>query len=139
MLSILGFLTGIGPLIAQVSQRILDLRIKQTEAKTDLEKAKITSELEALHDRKAVLLAEAGNKFSAGANTIVRTTLGMSVAIFIFKVFVWDKVLGSLVGCSGKLTDALKEACSTFTTDGVDPTLAALIGAVSAFYLLASK
>lgn len=139
MLSILGFLTGLGPLIAQVSNKILELRMKQTESKSDVEKAKISAELEALHDRKAVLIAEAGNKFSATCNNIVRTTIGLSVAIFISKVFVWDKTLGSLVGCSGRLTDALKQACSTFTTDGLDPTLAGLVVAVSAFYLLATK
>jgi xanthine/uracil permease len=45
---------------------------------------------------------------------IPQTVIGLSIALYVAKAVVWDKVVGSFVGCSGK---DLPGTCVTFATD----------------------
>ena len=51
----------------------------------------------------------------------------------LLKIFLWDKVIGSFVGCS----QAAKGTCGMFTTDALDPNLWQVVMVVLGFYFLA--
>lgn len=126
--SILGALTGlIGPIIS-VTERITDLKIEQAKSKTDVEKAKIQRDIQEAEDRQQVLVAEAGFRI----NATMRWIIALGPTVYLTKLFIWDKVLGSLVGCTGAM--AVTEACSTFKTDGLDSNLWWVVLAIIAFY-----
>src|ERR1035437_6697318 len=79
--------------------------------------------------RRDVLIAEAG---ASRLNIIVRSAMGFSVAIVLAKLFVWDKVIGSLVGCS----QAPVGTCGIFVTDPLDDNQWHVIMVVIGFYFL---
>lgn len=138
MLSIiLGAITGLAGPIAQATTSITGLMKAKVDAKSNTELAKINSELEQVHDRKAVLLAEAGNRIASLLNAVQRNLMATAVSIIIWKLLVWDKVVGSYYGCTGPAArDLLK--CDTFRTDPLDTNQWAIVGAVAGFYFLTS-
>lgn len=134
---ILGFVTGLAGPIASVASKIISLKQKQVEAKTDLEKAKIQSELEQVHDRKAVLIAEAGDRIALLTNMTIRSIMALAAAAVIVKLLAYDKVLGAFVGCNG-IGAGERIGCETFSTDPLDTNQWAIIGTVAGFYFLTS-
>jgi len=64
----------------------------------------------------------------------MRATIGASVAIIIAKLLVWDKVIGSLVGCAGAAGQAMD--CAIYRTDILDPNQWQIITAAVGFYFL---
>lgn len=127
---ILGFITGLTGPIAQVINNITELRKQQTQAKSNVELADINKEIELAESRKSVLIAEAGSRL----NSIIRALAAIGPILFINKILVWDKVIGSIVGCSVSKID-----CSSFRTDTIDQNMWWVIIAVIAFYFLADK
>lgn len=128
---ILAIITGLGPVAGHILEQITSLEKSRISAKTEVEKAAITQEIEALHDKRAVLVAEAGSRL----NTYFRAFIAFGPAMYISKIFIWDKVIGSMVGCSG----VNSELCRTvFQTDPLDPYLWAVVTAVIGFYFLSS-
>lgn len=128
--TILTFLTGLSSTAGKISGDIKDLEIAKAQAASNKEKALIDAQIEEAHDRKDAVVAEAGNRL----NTIFRGCLALPAAIIIYKLLIWDKVIGSLVGCSGVLGKDL--SCSIFRTDALDAYQWGFLTAVTAFYFL---
>jgi len=129
---ILGFITGLAGPISQTIAKITDLKIAQVNADSDKERAAIDAAIQEAHDRKAVLIAEAGSRLAGGLNATMRFGIAFGPFAVLNKIFVWDKVVGSFSGCAGPT--AKKIGCETFTTDPLSPELWAVITAVIAFY-----
>lgn len=127
--TILTTLTGLGGTASSISKNISDLQIAKVNAASNKEKAQIDAQLAALHDRKDILVAEAGSRI----NTIVRALIAAGPGLYVFKYFAIDKFLGSLVGCR---LDPLPDYCHRFGTDGLNIQMAAVLTAVLAFYFL---
>ena len=128
---ILGFLTGLGPIIGNLGSQILSLEKAKLSAKTEVQKQEITKEIEAIHDKRAVLVAEAGSRL----NAYFRAFIALGPAAYLSKIFLWDKVVGSFAGCSM----VNSEYCRTmFQTDNLDPYLWAVVTAVIGFYFLST-
>lgn len=121
---ILGLITGLAGPIASVISKISDLQIAKVQASTDQEKMHIDAQISESHDRLGVLQAEAGNR----VNAIMRFLLALGPMVFLIKVFIFDKVLGSLMG-HGKGGDI-------WSTDPLDSNLWAVVTAVLAFYFM---
>lgn len=125
-----GLISGLFGTINGITAAIANERIALISAKTDEERIHSQERLSALQARQSVLIAEAG--FSR-LNMIVRALLALGPASFLLKVFLWDKVIGSFVGCSGTTA---RGTCQTFLTDPLDVNLWSVITAVVAFYFL---
>lgn len=124
---IIGIITGLAGPIANVIAKISDLKIAQVQASTDQEKMKIDAQINEAHDRMMVLQAEAGSRL----NAIIRGLLAVGPMIFLWKIFVWDKVIGSFMGHS-----CFHGECSVFNTDALDSNLWAVVTVVLSFYFL---
>lgn len=139
---ILGFITGLAGPISDIVNRITELKKARIVADSDIKRAEINAELEAVHDRKAVLIAEAGNRIAGTLNAIGRTVIAIGPATVLLKILLWDKVVGSFSGCAAgldKINGKIRFECVTFTTDPLDPYLWGVVTAVVAFYFLATK
>jgi len=130
--TILTTLTGLGGTASSISKDLRDRQIAKEQAGTEKEKARIQSEIEALHDRKDVLVAEAGSRL----NQIVRALIALGPGLYVFKYFAIDKFTGSLIGCR---LDPLPDFCHRFATDPLNVQMAAVLTAVLAFYFLWRK
>lgn len=130
MLSILGFITGLAPMLTQMANNITDLQKMKVKAASDHEIAQINSEIEAIHDRRQVLIAEAGNRL----NGIMRFTLTLTTLPLLLKIMFFDKVVGPFFGCVGK--DPV--GCQMFNTDALGYEIWAVIGSIIGFYFLTS-
>lgn len=122
LITILGFITGIGPALAQIAQKIADLQIAKVQATTDQERARLDAEISEAHARRDTLVAEAGSRI----NAIMRGLLAAGPTIYLNKVFIFDKVIGSLTG----------QTSSIFSTDPLDANLWKVVVAVIAFYFV---
>ena len=131
--SILGLLTGLAGPLAQITGKITDLKLAQVQAKSNTERAEIDQRIEEAHDRKAILVAEAGQRIAGTINASMRFILALGPAVLLSKIFVWDKVMGSFYGCAGN-QGQLDPSCNVFRTDPLDPYLWGVVTAVIAFY-----
>ena len=132
MLSILGFITGLAPIFGEIAGQILSLEKARLIAVTDVQKAELNKQIEELHDKRAVLVAEAGNRL----NSTMRFLIALGPAIYLGKIFIWDKTVGAFAGCAGKTS----EYCRTiFQTDPLDYNLWWVALGVVGFYFLTTK
>lgn len=133
--SILSFLGLIAGPLAQLSNKIADLKMARVTAESDIERKKIDSQIEKLHDQRMIMVAEAqaGNR----SNAYMRAFIAFGPASYVFKFFAWDKVVGGYVGCANNNTTFCR---AWFTTDAIlsDPMIYAMT-AVIGFYLLTSR
>lgn len=132
--TILGLITGLAGPISEVTGKIADLKKARVVADSDQERARIDAALQEAHDRKAVLVAEAGNRIAGAINAAIRAYIAIGPASYIAKYYLWDKVIGSFAGCAN--LKAPKAGCETFVTDGLNSEMAAVLTAVIAFYLI---
>lgn len=100
LFSVLGALTGLGGAIRDITSSITNLQIARVKAGTDAEKAALDAQIAEAHDRRAVLIAEAGSRI----NAIMRGLMAMPTVILLWKIEVYDKALGQWTGGH---TDAL--------------------------------
>ncbi len=129
LFSILGFVTGLTGPISQITNKILDLQKQRQDAASNLAKAKIDQEIELAHDRRQVLVAEAGSRI----NGYMRALIALGPALYLTKIFLYDKVIGSFLGCSQRGVE-----CPTFNTDALDANLWWVAISVVGFYFLTS-
>ena len=115
-------------MLTQMANNITDLQKMKVKAQSDHEIAAINAQIEAVHDRRQVLIAEAGSRL----NGIIRAGFTLLTFPVLAKVFVWDKVVGPFVGCVGK--DPV--GCQMFNTDALGVELWSVIGAIVGFYFL---
>ena len=132
--TIIGAVTGLAGPIINISSKILELQTAKVNSKTDVDKAEIDAELQIAHDRKALLLAEAGDRLTSIINVVTRTVMAIPAIFIIWKLWIWDKVIGSLSGCAGAAGQA--EVCQTFRTDPISANEWYVIIAIYAFYFL---
>lgn len=137
---ILGFITGLAGPIAEVINRITALKEAKVKAESDKELSKINAELEQVHDRKAVLVAEAGNRVAGIFNAITRGSVMWLFALPILIKFAYDKVMGSFAGCgTNGPFEGIADTCYMYSTDKLDPNMWWVIIAVIGFYFLTTK
>lgn len=134
MISILSFLTGLWGPLSTILTNITDLQKTKLLAQTDVEKAQIQAQIIELQSRAQVLVSQAGDRL----NGFMRFLIALGPAAYFAKIFLYDKVIGSFLGCVGK-TDGI-EHCKTFNTDQLnDPNLWWVALAVVGFYFMTSK
>lgn len=113
---IAGSLAKIG--IGTIANRLAAAYEAREKAKTNKEKIAADERIKMLQARRAVLVAESGNR----VNVVTRAALAMPVAIILWKVFVYDKALGQW---------------TRGTTDALSPELWQVVMIVIGFYFLA--
>ena len=128
ILDILSIIPNAFRTVDNITNAIANERIAQISAKTDAERIFSQERIDALSQRRQVLVAESGSRI----NMIMRVVLASGPASVLLKIFLWDKVIGSFAGCS----QAKPGTCGIFTTDPLDANLWAVITAVIGFYFL---
>ena len=119
----MGFFGPIGDLISiipnafrtvdNITNAIANERLAQIGAQTDRERIQSEEKIKSLEARRSVLIAEAS---VSRLNIFMRSAMALSVVVVLAKLLVWDKVIGSIVGCS----QAKAGTCGIFTTDPLD-------------------
>ena len=132
MFGFLSLITGLAPSLFSLGNKIVDLQAQKAQAKSNAELKQIDQEIEEAHDRRDVLVAEAGNRLATALNVVIRTLLAFSTVVLLSKIFIWDKVIGSLAGCS----NINIPSCNIYVTDALDPNLWHVVIATIAFYFL---
>lgn len=125
----LGLILGALNPIEKITTAIVKARADSINATTEQEKIAAQERVSTLQARRDVLIAEAG---VSKANLIVRAIFAVPIIVVIWKLLVWDKVIGSLVGCSA----APRGTCGIFTTDPFDDNQWKIIMIVIGFYFL---
>jgi hypothetical protein len=90
MFGILGFLLKFIDPISAITKQIADAFIAQTNAQTEQEQIKAKIDIAALQAKQAVLISEARTPI----NQFVRLALTFPACAFLWKVIIWDKLLG---------------------------------------------
>lgn len=124
-----GLISGLFGTINGITKALSDAKIAAIKANTEEEKIAAQERVNTLQARRDVLIAEAG---VSKANIFVRSIFAVPVIIVIWKLLVWDKVIGSLVGCS----QAPRGTCGIFTTDPYDDNQWKIVMIVIGFYFL---
>jgi len=135
MLAFLGLLTGLAGPIAQATASIADLLKAKANAKSNTDIADINRQLEEAHDKRAILVAMAGNRFTATLAAIMAFGFALGPMLYTLKYYGYDKVYGSLFGCAGSHPVRSADFCATFITDPLEPTMASVLIAAVGFYL----
>lgn len=130
--SIPSLLTGIFTTVSTVSTNLANEKIALMNATTDRERIQINERIDALQQTKAVLVADAAK---SKTDMYVRAVAASGPVALVTKIFLWDKVLGSLAGCVGKDTPV---SCNIFTTDAVTTEQWVLVGVVYGFFFVHS-
>src|ERR1017187_2397142 len=97
-----------------ITSALSNEKIAVINAKTTEEQIAAQERVTTLQARRDVLIAEAGS--GSRINLIMRSLFALAALSVVVKLYVWDKVIGSLVGCS----QALQGTCGAFTTDTID-------------------
>lgn len=117
-LTIIKGMLGLADPISKITGQIAQVKLERAKAETDQERIHADERIRALEDKRAVLIAEAGQ---SKINAFMRAAIAAPVAIVLWKIFVWDKALGQWT--SGR-------------TDALSPELWQVITAVIGFYFL---
>lgn len=122
---IIALITGLAGPISQAVASINNLQMAKLQASTNEDHMRIDAQIAEAHDRLMVLQAEAGSRI----NAIIRGLLAFGPMVYLNKVFVFDKVVGSLLGhgCNGG---------DIFCTDPLDPNLWTVVTVVLSFYFV---
>lgn len=99
--TIFGFLAKIG--IGSIADRIASAYEAKQKATTDREKVAADERIKTLEARRDVLVAESGSRI----NSLIRILFALPPAVYLAKIFVYDKVLGW--GVTDPLSDELEQ------------------------------
>lgn len=130
IMAIPGLISGLFGTLNGITNAIRDEKVALINATTEQERIQATERLSTLQARRDVMIAEAGS--GSRLNLIIRSVLAIGPASVILKLFLWDKVIGSLVGCS----NAPQGTCGIFTTDKLDANMWTVITVVLGFYFV---
>lgn len=125
-----GMISGLFGSINHITDAISNEKIAGLNAKTQQEQIASGERQRTLEARRDLMIAEAG---TSRLNIYVRSLLALGPAAVLLKIFLWDKVIGSFVGCSGVTAPG---TCKSFLTDALDANLWTVITAVVGFYFL---
>jgi hypothetical protein len=128
--SVPALVSGMFTTINGITAAIANEKLAQINAKTTEEQINSAERISTLQAQRDLMIAEAA---TSKLNIIVRSSIALGPALFLLKVFLWDKVIGSFAGCSGH---TLPGTCSTFVTDPLDNNLWSVITIVLGFYFL---
>jgi hypothetical protein len=137
MLSILGFITGLAPMLTQVANNITDLQKMKVKAQSDTEIQDINRRIEEAHDRRQILVAEAASRVGILLNGGMRFLMALPVTAFLWKWLLWDKVVGSFAHCAqglDKVNGVLQGRCASFVTDPIDQNTWLILLGICGFY-----
>lgn len=132
ILNLLGLIPGLFTTVNGITNAIANERLRLIDAKTDQQKIASQERISSLQAKRDVLIAESG---ASKINAIMRFCLAAPVAIVLAKIYIWDKVIGSLAKCAGDAARHNAE-CLVFRTDVLDANLWSVITATIAFYFL---
>ena len=122
-------ISGLFGTVNNITNAISNEKIAALNATTDQDRIRSDERIKTLEARRDVLVAESG---VSKINIVMRSLMAMSVVVVLWKLLVWDKVIGSFMGCSG----AARGTCGIFTTDQFDANQWQIIMAVVGFYFL---
>lgn len=125
----ISLLLGFADPIEKITAAIVKARADGLNATTEQEKIASQERVSALQARRDVMIAEAP---VSRINIILRAGLALAVVIIVWKLLVWDKTIGSLLGCS----QAPAGTCKIFTTDPLDANQWWIVTVVIGFYFL---
>lgn len=123
MLNLIALLTGLAGPVANLAGKLADLLIARTNATNNTERARIDQQIEEVHDKRAVLVAQAGNRFFSVVYGILVALLGLCAVVPLMKLLLWDKVIGSFAGYTE----------NAFTTDRLGVELWAVLASIIGF------
>lgn len=129
------FFTSLFTTVSTVSTNLANEKIALMNATTDRERAEIQERINALQQTQMVLVADAAK---SKIDLYMRLVAGIGPIAIVTKIFLWDKVIGSLAGCVGHMTAAEDKACAIFTTDPVTTEQWVLVGVVYGFLFVHS-
>jgi hypothetical protein len=109
-LTLLGMLPGVTSLITSITSKWFDTKVQIFQAKTGT----------ARDVAVAAISAQAAVQTKWWWAALPSTIIGFTIAIYIAKCILYDKVIGSFVGCSGHQEPGV---CITFGTDGMSSEL----------------
>ena len=127
MVAILGAITGLGGIFKGIADDLSNIQIAKINAQTDQQRNELSQKEQELHDKRAVLVAEAWSRI----NAFMRASLAAGPSAYLLKVFLWDKVIGGFTGHS-----CFHNECSVFNTDPLDDNLWKVVSIVLAFYFV---
>lgn len=104
----------------------LDLQNNQDQKALELLQKEVEADIAARAEATKILIAEQGHF----ATRMIRPLFAIPFIIFLFKVVVWDKVIGAAVGCA----KAAAGTCALFTTDPLDPNMWGVFSVIVASY-----
>jgi hypothetical protein len=130
LLGLPSILAGLFSTINGITAAISNERIAAMTAKTDQERVAAEERVHTLQQRRDVMIAESAQ---SNLNVYVRSCIALGPGSYILKIFLWDKVIGSLVGCSGPTAAG---TCGLFITDRLDANLWVVVQVVLGFYFL---
>lgn len=132
ILSFLGLLPKAFDTINNITNAIANEKIAGIQATT--QEAKIASDerVAALQAQRDVFIAEANR---SKLPIYIQSAIAAGPTSYILKYFLWDKVLGSFVGCSGHTEPG---TCGIFITDPIDANMVVIVSIVVGFYFLHS-
>jgi hypothetical protein len=122
--------TGMFGTINGITKALADEKINARNAQTAEEKIHSEERISMLQARRDVLIGEAGS--GSRLNLIVRSLFALGPLSVVLKLYFWDKVIGSLVGCS----QAPAGTCGMFTTDPLDENGWKVMSVVLGFYFV---
>lgn len=111
----ISFLIGLIDPISRIAGKIADYKIAAQNAQTDRERLAADERVKSLEARRDVMVAEGS---LSRLNIFMRFFLALGPAVYLNKIFIWDKVLGW-----GR-------------TDALDSNLWGIVVAVVGFYFL---
>jgi hypothetical protein len=128
--SVPSLISGAFGTINGITKALGDAKIAAINAQTAEEKIHAEERVSMLQARRDVLIGEAGS--GSRINLIVRSLFALGPLSVVLKLYVWDKVIGSLAGCS----QAPAGTCGIFTTDPLDDNGWKIMSVVVGFYFV---
>lgn len=123
-------ISGLFGSINHVTDAIANERIAGLNATTDQERIKSSERVKSLEAKRDLMIAEAA---TSRLNIYIRSMIALGPGSVILKLNLWDKVIGSLAGCSGPQPAG---TCGIFNTDPLDDNQWKIIMIVVGFYFL---
>ncbi len=124
-----------GPLFSKVIGGLTDAYKVKLENATKRDKLAVDLAVEEIRGEVAARQVEAGiirEEQGWWVTAMIRPLMALPFIMFTFKIVLWDKVVGSFVGCSGRTPPG---TCQTFNTDPMDPNMwSVFITVVGAYF-----
>lgn len=93
LISLIPFVGSLIDPISKITNKIIDLKIQQANAQTEQLRIQAQEDIAVLTAQRDVMVAEA--QYNARTNNIIRIGFVIPVAVYIWKLIIWDKVIGS--------------------------------------------